>query len=163
MWDLPRPGLKPMTPASAGGFLTTAPPGKPLSYNLLRLTLPMGPSSKKKEEKLMGIPPMFLGPQFLWPETRVPLRWGFRCVAIPCCYYNMQDCLGTAVGKNQRRKKEQSKKKTGTSSTFCLAGDPFPAPQTRNRGLLFELSFRICCVLLGFKLKGYHLQEHQKV
>ena len=26
MWDLPRPGLKPMPPAS--GFLTTAPPGK---------------------------------------------------------------------------------------------------------------------------------------
>ena len=31
MWDLPRPGLKPMPPALAGGFLTTAPPGKPYS------------------------------------------------------------------------------------------------------------------------------------
>ena len=29
MWDLPRPGLEPMSPASAGGFSTTAPPGKP--------------------------------------------------------------------------------------------------------------------------------------
>ena len=28
MWDLPRPGLGPMSPALAGGFLTTAPPGK---------------------------------------------------------------------------------------------------------------------------------------
>ena len=28
MWDLPGPGLKPMSPASAGGFLTIAPPGK---------------------------------------------------------------------------------------------------------------------------------------
>ena len=28
MWDLPRPGLEPMSPALAGGFLTTAPPGK---------------------------------------------------------------------------------------------------------------------------------------
>ena len=28
MWDLPRPGLKPVSPALAGGFLTTAPPGK---------------------------------------------------------------------------------------------------------------------------------------
>ena len=28
MWDLPRPGLKPMSPALAGGFLTIAPPGK---------------------------------------------------------------------------------------------------------------------------------------
>ena len=29
MWDLPRSGLEPMSPALAGGFLTTAPPGKP--------------------------------------------------------------------------------------------------------------------------------------
>ena len=27
-WDLPGPGLEPMSPALAGGFLTTAPPGK---------------------------------------------------------------------------------------------------------------------------------------
>ena len=29
MWDLPRPGLEPVSPALAGGFLTTVPPGKP--------------------------------------------------------------------------------------------------------------------------------------
>ena len=29
MWDLPGPGLEPSSPALAGGFLTTAPPGKP--------------------------------------------------------------------------------------------------------------------------------------
>ena len=29
MWDLPGPGLEPMSPALAGGFLTTAPPGNP--------------------------------------------------------------------------------------------------------------------------------------
>ena len=32
MWDLPGPGLEPMSPALAGGFLTTAPPGKPLFF-----------------------------------------------------------------------------------------------------------------------------------
>ena len=31
MWDLPRPGLEPVFPAWAGGFSTTAPPGKPWS------------------------------------------------------------------------------------------------------------------------------------
>ena len=31
MWDLPGPGLEPMSPALAGGFLTTAPPGKSLN------------------------------------------------------------------------------------------------------------------------------------
>ena len=29
MWDLPRPGLESVSPALAGGFSTTAPPGKP--------------------------------------------------------------------------------------------------------------------------------------
>ena len=28
MWDLPRPGLEPMSPALAGEFLTSVPPGK---------------------------------------------------------------------------------------------------------------------------------------
>ena len=32
MWDLPEPGLEPVSPALAGRFLTTAPPGKPLPH-----------------------------------------------------------------------------------------------------------------------------------
>ena len=28
MWDLPRPGIEPGSPALAGGFLSTVPPGK---------------------------------------------------------------------------------------------------------------------------------------
>ena len=32
MWDLPRPGLKPVSAALAGRFSTTAPPGKPYSF-----------------------------------------------------------------------------------------------------------------------------------
>ena len=28
MWDPPGPGIEPVSPALAGGFLTTAPPGK---------------------------------------------------------------------------------------------------------------------------------------
>ena len=28
MWDLPGPGIEPVSPALAGGFLTTAQPGK---------------------------------------------------------------------------------------------------------------------------------------
>ena len=34
MWDLPRPGLEPVSPALAGGFSTTAPPGKPSFLHL---------------------------------------------------------------------------------------------------------------------------------
>ena len=35
MWDLPRPGLEPVSPASAGRLSTTAPPGKPLILFLI--------------------------------------------------------------------------------------------------------------------------------
>ena len=30
MWDPPGPGIEPMSPALAGGFFTTEPPGKPM-------------------------------------------------------------------------------------------------------------------------------------
>ena len=32
MWDLPRPGLEPVSPALAGRLPTTAPPGKPCHH-----------------------------------------------------------------------------------------------------------------------------------
>ena len=35
MWDLPGPGIKPVSPALAGGFFTTEPPGKPLLFGYL--------------------------------------------------------------------------------------------------------------------------------
>ena len=34
MWDLPRPGLEPVSPALAGRLSTTAPPGKPINFFL---------------------------------------------------------------------------------------------------------------------------------
>ena len=37
MWDPPRPGLEPVSPALAGRFSTTAPPGKPQGPSLLPL------------------------------------------------------------------------------------------------------------------------------
>ena len=33
MWDPPRPGLEPVSPALSGGLSTTAPPGKPNKYD----------------------------------------------------------------------------------------------------------------------------------
>ena len=35
MWDLPGPGHEPVSPALAGGFLTTAPPGKSITFCFL--------------------------------------------------------------------------------------------------------------------------------
>ena len=37
MWDLPRPGHEPVSPALAGRFSTTAPPGKPKFFFLINL------------------------------------------------------------------------------------------------------------------------------
>ena len=37
MWDLPRPGLEPVSPALAGRFLITAPPGKPRALLFKRI------------------------------------------------------------------------------------------------------------------------------
>ena len=42
MWDLPRPALEPVSPALAGGFSTTVPPGKPLSWVLKNEARPAG-------------------------------------------------------------------------------------------------------------------------
>ena len=36
MWDLPGPGLEPVSPTLAGGFLTTVPPGKPRPFLCVR-------------------------------------------------------------------------------------------------------------------------------
>ena len=37
MWDLPGPGLEPVSPALAGGFLTPAPPGKSQKFYISRI------------------------------------------------------------------------------------------------------------------------------
>ena len=44
MWDLPRPGLEPVSPALAGRLSTSAPPGKPYPWFLPLLS---GPLPKK--------------------------------------------------------------------------------------------------------------------
>ena len=41
MWDLPGPGLEPVSPALAGRFSTTASPGKPGTVGLTPLALPI--------------------------------------------------------------------------------------------------------------------------
>ena len=42
MWDLPRPGHEPVSPALAGRFSTTAPPGKPNpGYSYLTIFTPL--------------------------------------------------------------------------------------------------------------------------
>ena len=59
MWDLLRPGLKPVSPALAGGFLTNAPPGKSpdshifsfffIHFHLLFYEIPPSKASLQRE------------------------------------------------------------------------------------------------------------------
>ena len=35
MWDLPGPGIDPVSPALASGFLTTGPPVKPYGFDFI--------------------------------------------------------------------------------------------------------------------------------
>ena len=53
MWDLPRPGLEPVSPALAGRFSTTAPPGKPPQFvfnlNQRHLHQPSDPSKPQSQ------------------------------------------------------------------------------------------------------------------
>ena len=44
MWDLPRPGLEPVSPALAGRLSTTAPPGKPYRALLSGEGVLLGPA-----------------------------------------------------------------------------------------------------------------------
>ena len=56
MWDLPRPGIEPVSPALAGGFLATVPLGKPLNMIfklifLFRKKAKAETNNKKKNKK----------------------------------------------------------------------------------------------------------------
>ena len=41
MWDLPKPGIEPVSPAVVGGFFTTEPPGGPQSRPILTWSDPI--------------------------------------------------------------------------------------------------------------------------
>ena len=51
MWDPPRPGPKPVSPALSGGLSTTAPPGKPPYKELLKLNSEKTSSTIRKWAK----------------------------------------------------------------------------------------------------------------
>ena len=54
MWDLSGPGIKPVSPALAGGFLANVPRGKSLSYSFESSYLPFSSflfSLKNKKQR----------------------------------------------------------------------------------------------------------------
>ena len=60
MWDPPRPGLEPVSPALAGRFSTTAPPGKPALPILSVTGIFNFCQSGQKSKKEMSCPLIFI-------------------------------------------------------------------------------------------------------
>ena len=69
-WDLPRPGLKPRSPAMAGKFLTTAPPGKSLTADLSAETL----QARREWQDIFKV----MKGKHLQPRLLYPARSSFR-------------------------------------------------------------------------------------
>ena len=61
MWDLPRPGLEPVSPALADRFSTAAPPGKPPNSNRLPRCVLACIYSQAKKHIYTGFFPLPLG------------------------------------------------------------------------------------------------------
>ena len=55
MWDLPGPGLEPVSPALADGFLTTAPPGKSSIFILNRKVRKCCVKSRSRESEKLNM------------------------------------------------------------------------------------------------------------
>ena len=51
MWDLPGPGIEPVSPALAGGFLTTTPPGKSSAPILGSVSTPQRAENAREERQ----------------------------------------------------------------------------------------------------------------
>ena len=59
-WDLPGPGLEPVSPALAGGFLTTAPPGKSMNLFCMNFHVPTATEIMGIKEDTGSAPPLYL-------------------------------------------------------------------------------------------------------
>ena len=85
MWDLPRPGLEPVSPALAGRLSTTAPPGKPRLCSFLSLHFHPYTSRSKAVYGLRGVArnrepflvPSPLSPHFMaqFQDTSLAMLW----------------------------------------------------------------------------------------
>ena len=75
MWDLPGPGHEPVSPALAGGFLTTAPQGKPLQ-RLLTVFFFFLTFTSFPGERVLG------SPHTIMLEIELPSRLFFKNIVI---------------------------------------------------------------------------------
>ena len=100
MWDLPRPGPEPVSPASAGRFSTTAPPGKPAPNILLHRTGAGGGNPIRARTSSSNC---------LW--TRAPPRLPAQLPPAPC-----PQGLGGQAGITLHQQSRWAKENPGTQN-----------------------------------------------
>ena len=76
MWDLPGPGIESVSPALAGGLLTTVPPGKPSINSFNYPLLPLPSFMDDSSQIVFSIKFIFEGKSYLLPKCTFIL---------PCC------------------------------------------------------------------------------
>ena len=80
MWDLPGPGIEPITPALAGGFLTTGPPRKS-TFCVFHLTAAFCPSSFSRDgatsENVCSSLPSFSSFMAFITSYKSPVYWEY--------------------------------------------------------------------------------------
>ena len=111
MWDLPRPGLEPVSPALAGRLSTTVPPGKP-SKDILSETILIAAPSMLAAHRVITIPFLMVFGLYL-ASAPWKLAAGRTTVAIK--KGNLGELLGGPVlgdprfqyGKPRSQKKEK--------------------------------------------------------
>ena len=85
MWDLPGPGIKPVSPALVGGFLSTEPPGKPSMCSLHLVCYQRGDTASLDPATMphdsLGSEPQMYQSSALQKSWLLLLRW-----ARPWCW-----------------------------------------------------------------------------
>ena len=137
MWDLPRPGLEPVSPALAGGFLTTVPPRKPQ----VLFTVTQALLWRARQDWYLGVINLFICPihlvspdiqksvwrQHMW-VLRMLLQLGLWLTARPCSAVGEHHRTWTPTPDKVTRRLSWSENKT---RSLCSPHNPkrLPLPQ----------------------------------
>ena len=95
MWDLPRPGREPVSPALAGRLSTTVPPGKPQfhSFSCGYLVVPTAFVKETILSPLNGLGTLVENQLaidiwiYFWALTSIPLLYIYLSILVPVPYY----------------------------------------------------------------------------
>ena len=133
MWDLPRPGLEPVSPALAGRFSTTVPPGKPQDYFL---------------KKASALPPV-CSPAFM-------LRCCRSCHFVFLCF---KACKGPSVNITEFLQSRHPPEKLSFNDWLltspCQKPDVYGCSEGQRNALFVPLDFMSSVSASSYTLRQY--------